>query len=571
MNRGLVEPTARSRPRAHALGALAAVGCFAVACGTDVAQTAVMGQVDPLDCTFAGALALPQDDVFGDGSEPASLLVGESYTGGEGPGLFITARDAFRVYLNGALVVESTEPRQPVFVPLSLLPGDNALAVVVAAKRGTPVAVLQLDDLDRSYVSNGTWKASTEPDADFTSADFDDSAWPSASDYGRLGALPDCEPEDGFVSPSEAHWIGPAEGTGTTVALRKVIRLRALGYAAETTGGGTTKPTLVDNWEDLDALATEPDEPAVILLPEGVHDFRDAARDQEVCPATCTNDASKTTYTVLVGTQTCANTLITQPRRERHLALGSNKTLVGLGRGAQLRGVSIDFGSNHDIIVRNVAVTDINPELIEAGDAFGMKDPSNVWLDHCTVKAVSDGFTHVTGSATNMTLSWMHYDGVRQSACNGQHTQAVQLLDATATLHHNFFDHVQSHSPRVDNGATRAHIFNNLFRDNQGYAVGATCGAQVLLEANTFQNVATPTSRSMCSDDTTYGLIDAPEGSNYYGDDVGDHHGPDLLEPHDEVFDPPYSYTPEVPQDDWLTVFSRAGTGGPWAQQLELD
>ena len=152
MSRGLVEPHARSRPRARALGALAAVGCFAVACGTDVAQTAVMGQVDPLDCTFAGEVVLPNDDVFGDGSEPTSLLVGQSYTGGERPGLFITARDAFRVYLNGALVVESTEPRRPVFVPLSLLPGDNALAVVVASVIGAVAATM----LQRYVIIVGT-------------------------------------------------------------------------------------------------------------------------------------------------------------------------------------------------------------------------------------------------------------------------------------------------------------------------------------------------------------------------------------------------------------------------------
>ncbi len=570
MRRGLVELTPRSRPRPHALGALVGVGCFAVACGTDVAQTAAMGQVAPLDCTFAGALVLPQDDVFGDGSEATSPLVSSSYASGEGPGLYVTARDAFRIYLNGALVVESTEPRSPAFVPLSLLPGDNALSVVVAAKRGTPVAALQLDDLDRSYVSNGTWKASTEPDGDFASADYDDSAWTDATDYGRYGVLPDCEPEDGFVSPSDAHWIGPAEGTGTVVVLRKVVRLRALGYGAESTGGGSTEPTVVDSWEELEELASEPDEPAVILLPEGVHDFRDAPRDQEVCPAVCTNDASKTTYTVLTSSQTCAKPLITKSRTDRRLALGSNKTIVGLGRGAQLRGVTVDLGSNHDLIVRNVAVTDVNHDLIAAGDAFAMDDPRDVWLDHCTVKAVSDGYT-LTGAAMNATFSWLHYDGVRPSACNLQHTQAMQFDDAVVTLHHSFFDQVQSHSPRVDNGAARAHIFNNLFRDNQGYAVGSTCGAQVLLEANTFQRVATPTARSTCADDTTYGLIDAPEGSNYYGDDVGDHHGPDLSEPHDAVFKPPYSYTLELPQDDWLTVFSRAGTGGPWALPLELD
>jgi hypothetical protein len=96
------------------------------------------------------------------------------------------------------------------------------------------------------------------------------------------------------------------------------------------------------------------------------------------------------------------------------------------------------------------------------------------------------------------------------------------------------------------------------------------------MEANTFQRVATPTERDTCDDDMGLGLINAPAGSNYYGEDVGDHHrgdGGDASEPHDGVFRPPYPYAEalELPEEGWRTVFSRAGTGGPWALPLSLD
>ncbi len=196
-------------------------------------------------------------------------------------------------------------------------------------------------------------------------------------------------------------------------------------------------------------LASDPDQPRLILVPEGVHDFRDAARDQEVCPSTCSNDPTKPQYTVLVADQTCAAALITRQRHERTLEIGSNKTIVGLGRGAAQRGVSMQVGSSQQVIVRNLALFDVNPDLIEAGDAFTLDAAADVWLDHCTMKWISDGFTDVGAGARNITFSWLHYDGVTSTECDGQHTRGAQISDATLTLHHSFFDHVMRNSPTV--------------------------------------------------------------------------------------------------------------------------
>ncbi len=540
-------------------------------CGTDVAQTAVLRPV-PLDCGPLGApsLTLPSDSIFGDGSEPASRWVGDGYGAGDGPGLFVAARDAFRVYLNEELVVESVAPRQGLFVPLSLLPGDNALSVVVSAANGTPAAVVQLDDLDQSYPSDGTWKASTQPSAGFRAANYDDSDWSAATELGVLGSLPGCDPAN-FPDNSNAHWIGPGADAGPTVVLRKVIHVTPIGYGAATTGGFGAQPTVVDNWDDFKALATDPETPSVIVLAEGTYDFRGAPRDQMACPEACSNDATKTQYTVLTSTTTCSTALVTRTRNEQRLLLGSNKTIVGLGRGAQVRGVSFEFGTAHNVIIRNLAVFDVNPDLIEAGDAFGLTQPSQVWIDHATTKWISDGFDDVRAGAQGITLSWLHYDGVSPSECGGWHTRTADVTSATVTFHHCFFDHVESNSPIVRDGAAQVHLFANLLSDNQGIAVDALCGAQVLLEGNTFQRVVTPTERATCSDDTTPGKIDAPAGSNYYGPDVGAHRGGDGKEPHDDVFKPPYEYDVGVPQDDWQTVADRAGAGGRWRLPLSLD
>jgi pectate lyase len=274
---------------------------------------------------------------------------------------------------------------------------------------------------------------------------------------------------------------------------------------------------------------------------------------------------------VLVGSQACAAALVNQNRTARTLLLGSNKTLVGLGRGAQLRGVNIELGSSHNLILRNLAVYDVNAKLTEAGDAFGLIKPSQVWLDHSTTKWISDGFTDLGAGTRGVTVSWLHYDGVTSDECDGEHTRAVTATESELTLHHCFFDHVESHAPRVDVASTRVHLFDNLISDDLSYGVASSCGAQVLMEGNTFQRVAIPTERSSCADGSALGAISAPPGSNFYGDDVGSHRGGDGQAPHDAVFTPPYAYTVEPPQSAWLTVLARAGAGGPWALPLARD
>jgi pectate lyase len=542
---------------------------LAPGCSTEVAQTAVLGPSDPLSCATPGGLHLPTGGAFGDGSEPPSLLVTDGYGAGEGPGLYVVARDAFRVYLNAELVVESLAAREGVFVPLTLLPGDNALSVVVSAESGTPAALVELHELDQDLASDGSWKVSTDPENGYASAVFDDSSWPTATEYGGAGALPGCDPDAWFPASTGTRWIGPATGTGRTAVLRKVIRVAPVGYGEATTGGAGGPTTLVATWDELVAAAGDSDSPAVIVLGEGIHDFRDE-REQLACPSVCTNDTTKTRYDVIGSDETCPEALVTRTRSDRRLSFASNKTLVGLGRGALVRGVSFDLPGVENVVVRNLAVYDVNPELGEAGDAFTLSAPKRVWFDHVTIKWISDGFSDVHAGAEDITFSWMRYDGVTPGACRGFHTQAANVTDALVTFHHCFFDHVESHAPRVEGASARVHVVDTLFADNGSYAVGSICGSEVLMEANTFERVRTPTMRETCADETALGKISAPSGSNHY-EDVEGHQGGDGMEPRDDVFDPPYTYPFDQNADVSLRILLRAGAGGPWPLPLALD
>ena len=556
---------------AFALSTLGALGC-----GRELAQTAYRAP-DPDEAGLSCEIPvsnLPLPPGFATGKLQTSPLSPSSYGAGEGPGLWLSARDGYRVYLNGALISESRAARGPAFVPLSLLPGDNAISIAIWAEQGTPAALVQLDELEQSYVSDGSWRVETAPAAGFADRDFEGNAWPAATDYGQLGTLPGCDPSAKELARSNAHWIGPAAGSGSSAVLRRVIRVAPEGYGQAATGGGGTKPVLASTWEELEMLAGEADTPTTILLPEGVNDFRrqgDEITERDVCPSTCSADPSKPQYEVLVPSETCPVAQIKMPLYERTLRVGSNKTIVGLGRGALVRGVSFALGTQKNIVIRNLTIYDVNHTLIEAGDALGLNGTSDVWLDHITTKWISDGFTDIKEGAQGVTASWMHYDGISPDSCTGKHPRISQITDSNVTLHHCFFDHPDAHTPVVDHSKARVHVYDNLVQDADGYGVGAACGAQVLMEAVTFKTVAAPTTKRSCSDDTSLGLISAPAGSNLYLSDVGKHTGGDGGEPHDAVFMPPYDYALEPADEAWPKVQARAGAGGPWALPFSLE
>ncbi len=560
--------------RCHA-SALCALVLLA-GCGSELAQTAYAPppEREGLECDAPGALVAPTAPELGGGSSVGhSDLVLTSYGVGEGPGIYVTARDGFRLFVNGTLLSQSESARTPVFVPLTLLPGKNVIGVVAFAEQGIPAALVEVAELDRSYASGSGWTVSSMPRAGFSEPDFDDSSFEPATDYGPIGSRPGCDPESVFQPGSTAHWVGP-DRAHEAVALRYEIDIAPVGFAEVT--GGTGAPVLVTTIPELEAWLS--DEGArILLLPEGVTDLRatgEEVRQQATCPTACPNE-TKQVYTVLVGGDTCDTELVTRGRNERRLTVGSNKTVVGLGRGAQLRGASFDLALSQNVVFRNLAVYDVNRDMIEAGDGFDLTQVSNVWLDHLTFKWISDGFTDGRPGSRGVTISWTRYDGVNDLACGGRHPRASQFSETEATIHHSLWESTNSRSPLFDSTGARAHLFNNVVSNNAEFGVGSACGAEVLLEGSTFENVATPTLKWTCPDTgDLVGSIRAPLGSNSYDDDVGPHRigGAEGPEPSDaDVFHPTYKYSVDPADVALLQVLSRAGAGGPWAQALDLD
>jgi pectate lyase len=546
-------------------------------CGTDIAQTATVAATP-------GSFACPPPEVpptlpgtpaLGGGATigPWALATGD-YGAGQGPGITVAARDAFRLFVNGRLLAESTAPLVPTFVPLTFLPGDNVVAVVVSSASGVPALLLHVDELSRELVSDESVRVSTAPSGDWTLPGFDDSAWSSVVDHGTPASNPDCRPALGLPAGSGARWVTPGV-TAPHAAFRVDVRVVPTGYGEGTTGGAAAEPEVVTEPDRL-AAALSSEEPAVVLLPQGKLDARRPAAEAtsvDSCPTDCPDAPGKVTYHLLPTDQMCPRATVPATRNERRLKVGPNKTIVGLGRGALVRGLWLDLDGATNVILRNVALYDVNPGLIEAGDAISVTGADSIWLDHVTFKWISDGFIDINTESTSITASYLRFDGTNPAACQGRHERGNETVNSVVTFHHNLFSHLSGRSPLVTHALSRGHLFNNVFTDTVDYTIGAGCGAALLVEGNSFESTAAPTSKRECSDGVTgVSLVDAVTGTNLYaGATSHEALGVPTAEPHDPVPVPSYAYTLDPKEDVRFRVGERAGAGARWALPVELD
>lgn len=78
--------------------------------------------------------------------------------------------------------------------------------------------------------------------------------------------------------------------------------------------------------------------------------------------------------------------------------VGSNKTILGVGSDAAIKGKGLRMRSSN-VIIQNIIVSDLNHEYVWGGDAIGFDGADLVWVDHVTVRSPENGirvyFHHV--------------------------------------------------------------------------------------------------------------------------------------------------------------------------------
>ncbi|WP_196159387.1 RICIN domain-containing protein [Reinekea sp. G2M2-21] len=280
----------------------------------------------------------------------------------------------------------------------------------------------------------------------------------------------------------------------------------AVGFANEpgsdglqsTTGGAAGSMIVAETCDQLKNALTN-DSALTVFIPDTTLDCRTQPRKIQACEISCPSyrEPEKTFYRVPVGNQTCTelgsntNATVTQPRYDIRINVKSNKTLVGLGANSRLLGVSLNLSGQKNIIVSNLSIEEINPHLVEAGDAISADNASHIWIDHVKTKRISDGHLDAR-SSQNMTLSWNHFDGFNGYVCGRQHHYTLLLQDSQATLHHNYFDHVSGRNPKLVGDKTRVHLFNNYWKNVTYFAISTANRAEALIENNVFENSRRP-------------------------------------------------------------------------------
>lgn len=177
------------------------------------------------------------------------------------------------------------------------------------------------------------------------------------------------------------------------------------------------------------------------------------------------------------------------------VSIGSNKTIIGLGSGANLVGHGLRIDGKSNVIVRNLTISDINSGIVEAGDAITIASSHHVWIDHCTFRNISDGMIDINGANPRyVTVSWCHFDGYDLNICSPHQHNYVSAVStgAMVTLHNNYYDRGGGRNPRISGAGTMVHAFNNYYRNVSFYCLSSEDGAQTRLERCYYENSQRP-------------------------------------------------------------------------------
>jgi len=296
-----------------------------------------------------------------------------------------------------------------------------------------------------------------------------------------------------------------------TTTIARVANERPLGAASlgpGTNGGGTFEDAVrTGSWvevrspEEFDAAVTG-DAPRIVLIHPGVYDLGEPeSYTVSACRSQCPSGTSPTSELVPAGKCTSDTDVETAATRARRLRVGSNKTLLGLGQGATLDNVELNLSGSTNVIVRNLAIRNVNPGLVGFSNAITLWPSRHVWLDHNSFTTSSHTFINIHSDwdqesatyavvefASHITISFNSFDGTNSDNCGGQQNWGVGTQrDPALTIHNNLMQNAKKGFPYLFGSETWGHVYNNVLRGNQDHSVGVACGAQGIIEANVFE------------------------------------------------------------------------------------
>ncbi len=183
----------------------------------------------------------------------------------------------------------------------------------------------------------------------------------------------------------------------------------------------------------------------------------------------------------------------------KEINVGFNKTIVGMGSDATLKGGGLGIKNVSNVIVRNLIFKDAFVDWegkTTDNDAIEINNSHHVWIDHCDLSHFDDGLIDIKNAADYVTISWCHFHNHNKVMLIGAGDDATQDREhLNTTVHHCWFDGndgngIGQRLPRVRFG--KVHVFNNYYNDVLYSGVMSGFEGDIRLENCYFLNVRDP-------------------------------------------------------------------------------
>ncbi|HTF95013.1 MAG TPA: cellulose binding domain-containing protein [Cellvibrio sp.] len=238
------------------------------------------------------------------------------------------------------------------------------------------------------------------------------------------------------------------------------------------------------------------------------------------------------------------------------LSIGSNKTIVGLRPGTQLR-APIHIKNASNVIVRNLVIKGPGSNSDQAWDNLNIEGTSkNIWIDHNEFWDGQDGNADVVKGADNVTFTWNIFGYTTNGGHNfsnlvaSSDNEPVSEGKLNITFMFNHFKGVAQRAPRCRYG--NIHVVNNLFTTGglpSQMAISAGVQCKAVVENNHFIGISEPVHQRS-------GGAAEVRGSNIFENTSGD-----KTSYGGSAFVPPYQYTSVLVDGSRVKGMVEAGAG----------
>ncbi|KAF4460427.1 pectate lyase plyb [Fusarium albosuccineum] len=189
----------------------------------------------------------------------------------------------------------------------------------------------------------------------------------------------------------------------------------------------------------------------------------------------------------------------------------SDKTIIGEA-GSSITGVGFYVRRQKNVILRNLKIGQVDASN---GDAIGIDESTNVWVDHCDLsgdlsggKDDLDGLLDISHGAdwVSVTNTYFH-DHWKGSLIGHSDSNASEDKGKLhITYANNYWKNVNSRQPLIR--FATVHIVNNYWDGIILSGVNTRMGAQVLVQSSAFANSAERAIFFADSKETGYAVVD---------------------------------------------------------------